>query len=214
MGIKLIFLDFDGVLNSSLSSEVRIYYPNQARHYIYQANLDILRLMADKTGAKIIISSTWKKDSNFIGHHVSENEIIAKFQELFSTHGWNNAPIIGMTPNLSGFRGEEVATFLDNFSKQYTIDDYLILDDGIDFFTNFNNLSEYQLAKFGFDVHPRGARPFWENQPLIQINPLTGLTYSNLIEVLQKWQPEDSLVQEFLDYQPYIKNSCKKNNFC
>jgi hypothetical protein len=213
MAYKLIFLDFDGVLNSSLSREIKneIYHDNGLIwHYINQHNLDVLRLATEKTGASLVISSTWKKDSYVVGEDKSETNVIHCFKAIFENHGWPNAPIIGSTPNLSGFRGEEVAVFLDEFSKTHIIEDYLILDDGSDFFYDITLLKEYHLDKYGFNIHPQGTRPYWENQRLIQVNPLTGLNYEHLIDILKIWIPSDDIVQEYDAYKPYLQNYTKK----
>lgn len=213
MAYKLILLDFDGVLNSSLSRDIKdeIYHDEGLIwHYINQHNLDILRLATEKTGASLVISSTWKKDPYVVGDDKSQENVIHCFKAIFAKHGWNDAPIIGSTPNLSGFRGEEVAIFLDDFSKQFIIEDYIILDDGGDFFYKDNKLEPYQLEKYGFNIHPMGTRPYWENQRLIQVNPLTGLSYDNLIDILKIWAPEDSIIEEYDAYVPYLQNYTKK----
>lgn len=211
MGQKIIFLDFDGVLNSSLSKEIKIHNKEKEsilEHYIDQTNLDILKLATEKTGAQLVISSTWRKDHYFIGDKKDLVSIIDCFKNLFAKHGWLNAPIINITPTLSGFRGEEVAVFLDNYFEK--IDDYLILDDGSDFFYDINQIQPHHYRKFEFDIYPLGTRPHWENQKLIQVNPLTGLSYDNLIDILKLWAPQDPMVLEYQDYEPYLPNYTKK----
>jgi hypothetical protein len=218
MGLRLIFLDIDGVLNSSVHLEFKalsmpdesIFLSLDPAASINQENLNLLHILVDKTQSQIVISSTWRKDRYFVDPHASEAIKIEKFKDLFAQKGWINAPIIGTTPVLSGFRGQEVATFLDDFSRHHRIDDYLIFDDDSDYIFNPDNLPEYRYDSLGFTQHPKGSRPYWENQRLIQINKLVGLSYYDVIEVLKIWKPQDSMVQEFQDYQSYLPKYGKR----
>jgi hypothetical protein len=212
MAFRLIFLDIDGVLNSSVHLEFcslsmpddYIFLSLSPVASINQENLNLLQLLVNKTQSHIVISSTWRKDRNFVDPHASEAIKIQRFKELFAQKGWHDAPVIGITPMLSGFRGQEVATFLDAFSQSHQIEDYLIFDDDSDYIFNPDNLPAYRHESFGFTEHPKGSRKYWENQKLIQVNKLVGLSYYDVIEALKLWKPQDRMVQEYQDYQSYL----------
>ncbi len=51
--MKIIFLDVDGVLNSST-------YINKETYHIKQEKVRFLKNIVDHTGANIVLTSTWK----------------------------------------------------------------------------------------------------------------------------------------------------------
>jgi hypothetical protein len=135
--IKLIFLDIDGVLNYEL------FYREQSQSERYKEvghplcdlsehAVDLLNHIIDKTGAKVVVSSTWRK-----GRTVEE------LQELLEKVGFKGE-IIGRTPSLylnkeieASYtipRGCEIDCWLKN---KFDWDDlayvrYVILDDDSD----------------------------------------------------------------------------------
>lgn len=127
---KICFLDIDGVLNSvnffeekSLSKrrqELKGKYEN--KHIaIRLASIDpkaveLLNKLTEATGAKIVVSSSWRGDS--------------ALQTIFTLTGIKE-PIYGETPRLySMYRGQEIQQWLD----KHKCDKYVILDDDLDFF--------------------------------------------------------------------------------
>lgn len=151
---KIIFLDIDGVLNSHKTCafykakfgnngfggffkscyKMRggdIVEPSEENVKWGQDMVDCLRLICDKTDAKIVISSTWR-----ISHDVDA------FIKMFKVYGWENAPVIDLTANFpenrndfGATRGQEILEWIENKS-QYTVgsvDRYIIIDDSIDF---------------------------------------------------------------------------------
>ena len=211
--MKIIFLDIDGVLNS-LSHDVVLDMTNPPQidaEKMNRWNINLLRLLVEKTGASIVISSTWRKDPRHIDKNSPDTEKIQVFKNHFSYHGWENAPVIGLTPNLSGFRGEEVAVWLDNNQ----VESYVILDDDTDFIFNPEDLPLHRQEKCGF-IRFEGSRiikenrpAHWSNQNLVQTSKITGLSYDNVITVLAMWQPEDELVKEYRAYQLHETHSKK-----
>lgn len=130
--MKVIFLDVDGVLNSSqFASEMydktgrngfggwfKEEEPIDHDNVLWSQELvDRVRRIADTCSAKIVMSSTWRK-------HFS----VPKFKEMFSIYGWDDAPVIDKTVSLRGPRGLEINDWLSKNKH----DAYVILDDSRD----------------------------------------------------------------------------------
>lgn len=133
MIIKLIFLDIDGVLNyPNMPDSVKKLYGQVSKRCV-----DLLNELTDETCAKLVISSTWRKDSDQFP------PINERLKELGVT-----GEIIGSTPVLTQravFRGNEIYHWmLDNKEICGTYPnlfrDYVILDDDSDMLLwQFNN---------------------------------------------------------------------------
>lgn len=124
----LVFLDIDGVLNSTAWSGVRpvrgFIPPSSAEEALEEERLDPacvarLRVLVARTGAKVVITSSWR-------HKMS----ITQFSRMLTLYGFPDAPIVGVTPDLPGPRGEEVRAWLANRAPNAP---YAILDDDSDF---------------------------------------------------------------------------------
>ena len=127
--MKLIFLDFDGVLNSQLYFKKRRAEKLAGHDLGVAGDLDpeavgFLNEMIEKTGAKVVVSSTWR-----IGMTIEE------LQELLEKVGFKGE-VVGITPDLRGgsvLRGNEILEWIkDNpaivrgYYSDYT--DYVIFD--------------------------------------------------------------------------------------
>jgi len=133
---KIIFLDIDGVLNPTMymmalgkmwklscnQIKSRDYYG----HLFFYQNCDALKKIIDETGAKIVMSSTWRLAG------LSEMKALWKYREL-------SGDVIDVTPNeievvKSGgakfydevCRGQEIQLWLD---KNEFKGNYVIIDD-------------------------------------------------------------------------------------
>ena len=123
--MKVIFLDIDGVLN--LYCESRDEYGCCFHSHL----VDNLRRLIDKTGAKIVISSTWR----FSG--------LVIMKEMWEKR---NLPgeVVGITPNFmihygtTLCRGKEISAYLEENPE---IESYVILDDDTD-------MEEHQMSRF------------------------------------------------------------------
>jgi hypothetical protein len=123
--MKVIFLDIDGVLN--LYCESRDEYGC----CFHQHLVDNLKRLIDKTGAKIVISSTWR----FSG--------LVIMKEMWEKR---NLPgeVVGITPNFMKHygttlcRGKEIDSYLEEHPE---ITNYVILDDDSD-------MEPHQLKNF------------------------------------------------------------------
>ena len=109
--MKVIFLDIDGVLNNLASLAEGV-------HMVPEKAI-LLRRLIEATGAKVVISSTWRMLYD-----------LRELGEILRLAGcWNGAPI-DRTPELRGSRGTEIQAWLD--SGVTNVESYLILDDDSD----------------------------------------------------------------------------------
>lgn len=129
----VIFLDVDGVLNSheTASEYHRVYEKNgfggffnddkdepTYENVLWGPDLvERLRTIVERTGAVIVISSTWR-----ITHRVHT------FPKMFAVYGWDGAPVVGATDRDGPHRGNEIQRFID----RYGVKSYVILDDSTD----------------------------------------------------------------------------------
>lgn len=150
--IKVIFLDIDGVLNV-----YGIDY-DQYGQIFHEHFVDNLRTIIDKTGAKIVISSTWRHGG------------LQRMKDMWS---FRNLPgeVIGITIDCYDLikegrfefyddvtRGHEIQDWIDDNKKK--IQSYVILDDDNDFLPeqrgNFvrtsNNINHSDCVDIGYGL--------------------------------------------------------------
>ncbi|WP_310191385.1 HAD domain-containing protein [Bacillus sp. 3255] len=115
--MKLIFLDIDGVMNH------RNYMVRSRLHMMQEfcpVAVRNLREVVKRTGANIVLSSTWRKGLS-----------IKEIKKLFSWYDLDKY-VIGKTPVLDWeIRGKEIQLFMDEFKLQ-PIESFIILDDDDD----------------------------------------------------------------------------------
>lgn len=119
--MKVIFLDIDGVLNS------RAY--DRKRNWNEQTDIDETRLpfvkkIVDETGAKIVLSSTWREHWS-IDPGLCDSDGVY-INNSFAKYGLE---IYGKTPDLGrNFdRPDEIKAWLD--STKENIESFVIIDD-------------------------------------------------------------------------------------
>lgn len=152
--MKLIFLDIDGVLNSNdwvhKRSETIGMDAVAAQYPLYEIDPEAIKrlnLITDQTGAKIVISSTWR--------HGKSTEALQAMMKMFGATG----EIIGITQSFRSVgpnhytipRGCEIDSWLKdhefnriNWSRKSQleyieksgIENYIILDDDSDMLYN------------------------------------------------------------------------------
>lgn len=132
--MKVIFLDIDGVLNNE-------YSESRCGKYIGidDDKVELLKQIVDKTGAIIVLSSTWRLGTTRYGqslehHHEYMNEKLGKY----------GLGIYDVTPELSQYgdlRGKEINIWLQEH-KDLNIESWIVLDD--EFFLDFN-LPQYDI---------------------------------------------------------------------
>jgi histidinol phosphatase-like enzyme len=134
--MKILFLDFDGVLNSEKYFEEWILLnPDRRGSLINQLDpkkVDLLNRIINATGANVVISSTWR-----ILHSMEElKDILISFGFKYPQN------IIDETPQtFSGYRGREINLWLtySNESDE-SVDQFVIVDDNSDMEPHMNNL--------------------------------------------------------------------------
>ena len=119
--MKILFLDIDGVLNS------REY--DRKRNWNEQTDIDETRLplvkeIIDKTGAKIVLISTWRSHWNRDVNLCDEDGMY--INRLFSKYGlaiYDKTPDLGLLSK----RKDEVKAWLAEYKSD--IEGFVILDD-------------------------------------------------------------------------------------
>lgn len=139
--MKILFLDIDGVLNwdtfiferTAAFREGRVE-PSEAfhgAHKISSEKVELLNQIVERTGCKIVISSSWRNKADLGGHE--------GVQEMLRLHGFKGEVIDG-TPSLHGLeyrnkrRGAEISQWLKDFVHRQDDEDaqeiwFVILDD-------------------------------------------------------------------------------------
>lgn len=140
MKIKACFLDFDGVINSHayLYARAKVGEPHDSREpgeagAIDPESVTRLNRLIDATGAKVVISSSWRHACT-----------LARLRELLTSRGFTGE-VIGKTPDLVPNqdtlvkravveRGDEVRAWLE-WAPLYGIEveSFVCLDDSSDF---------------------------------------------------------------------------------
>ena len=118
--MKVIFLDIDGVLNCT-------YSKSRCQGY---TGIDIdkaerLKEIVDATGARIVLSSTWRLGYNKDGHRLKKHGDYLKMK--FDKVGLS---VYSVTPDLGrmGYcRGKEIKKWIEECGEK--VEDFLILDD-------------------------------------------------------------------------------------
>lgn len=123
--MKIIFLDIDGVLNSQIMYEDKedIIYTRGGR--VSRKSIALLNDITDDTGAKIVVSSTWRVDEDV---------------ESYLKEAGVTGDIIGKTPILKdrfSLRGNEIHAWIVQNEEllgevYYNFWRFIILDDDSD----------------------------------------------------------------------------------
>ncbi len=130
--MKVIFLDFDGVLDNEYYDMMLIKsgLPESDKYGpIFDPEcVDNLRVIIEKTGADIVVSSTWK-------YLMSYPEFIEMWKER-ELPGF----VTDSTPNVSKHRGDEIDAWLKECREDC---EYVIIDD-----LGTDNFNEHQLSRY------------------------------------------------------------------
>ncbi len=128
--MKVIFLDFDGVLNSAeYRNSVDDYYSN----FIDERKLELLALLVREYNAEIVLTSQWRLHWN--EGEVQEHPDGSRINKLFAKHGMK---IYSKTESFGNNRNLEVADWL----ARHEVENYVIFDD-FDFFWSETNRAHF-----------------------------------------------------------------------
>lgn len=145
---KIIFLDIDGVLNSNEYFES---LPKEKEKFIEidENKVLLLKEIVDKTGAEIVLSSTWRDlDCNDC------KEAMEMYQYLLNTLKKHGLSILDKTPYINCNRPKEIKEWLNHNKVQ----NFISLDD------DFN---EEQYQEQGL-VNCLIKTSFWESNGGLQ----------------------------------------------
>jgi hypothetical protein len=117
--VPLVFLDFDGVLNSEGSAKAFGSW-----HRFDPVSVSLMSRLCDETGAKIVVSSSWRPQRQGCLSTLTRAMWQVGAGELVKF-------VIGYTDRLLGIRGAEVAKFLRDNQHNGK---HVIFDDDSDFF--------------------------------------------------------------------------------
>lgn len=147
--IKIIFLDIDGVLNSSQYKRKIGSKFDDPRYQIDPFAVKRLNGIIAATNAKIVISSTWRLSFIYAAN------ALQKMQDCFMDYEIND--IVDFTPQilasdetpLISFRGDEIKEWLETNKD---ISNFVVLDD-IDMSNDFGNKMILTFEEDGLQDH-------------------------------------------------------------
>ncbi len=125
--MRVLFLDFDGVLNSRSWFERNIQAIQESTTLLQRGEQELdpelVRRVSDlvvETNARVVISSTWRRLHS-----------LEAINTMLVAAGWQAPPAISTTPRTQeGFRGHEVNLWL---AEHPEVTRHVILDDDSDF---------------------------------------------------------------------------------
>lgn len=132
--IKVIFLDFDGVLNGYNRRIEFIFKIARKFHFIDFLNsiydifgirtfkVFLLKIICIFTNSKVVLSSSWRK-----AYYIPYKENDSRGKQLIRKFKFFHIPVIGKTPKVSnGERAIEIKEYLEQHKN---IKNFIILDD-------------------------------------------------------------------------------------
>ena len=126
--MKVIFLDIDGVLNSGYTKE-RI----EGYTFVDASNIRFLKELIDQTGAKVVLSSTWRRGWALLDTRdeesltSSEKQDIRLFEALKARLLEYGIELMSYTRDFAQ-RGTEIDAWLKEWTGE-PIEAFVILDD-------------------------------------------------------------------------------------
>lgn len=134
---KIIFLDIDGVLNSTQyweSIQDKKKTMSEIEFDLDPKCLRNLKKIVDETNSKIVVTSTWKR--------IDKINSFKRYIPKYGLHVYDQTPC---HPDGAGHRGDEIRQYLKEHESE--IEKFILLDD--EEFPDFNELTNY-LVKTNF----------------------------------------------------------------
>ncbi len=114
-GQIVIFLDCDGVLNINSPSYTTSYFrPDGTINYFDDHLVQRLNWLIERSGADIVISSSWRLDMDDLQTQMEKNGF----------KHWDK--VVGKTPYTNGHRGDEIQAWLNEHPE---VKCYVVLED-------------------------------------------------------------------------------------
>lgn len=113
--MKILFLDFDGVITTP-----------ESRWKIDESKVKLVNRIVSETGAKIVVSSSWK-----VGYRIVDN-FKEEINRRYPNAEWIKPlvdNIYGITDSMGSWRGDEIHRWLEDKD----VESYVIIDDDSDF---------------------------------------------------------------------------------
>ena len=119
--MKILFLDVDGVLNCESTKERFNSYIG-----VEQSKISLLKEIVEATGAKIVLSSTWR--INMLWYKQGINVKLDEYNYLVDELAKQGLTIFDITPShKDSWRGREIQEWLETTTEK--IDGYVVIDD-------------------------------------------------------------------------------------
>lgn len=138
--MPVIFLDFDGVLNSLRTA---LAFGGFDGHQLDPAAVGLVARLAKESCAQVVISSSWR-----VGRTLDDlREILRSYSAALADR------VIGMTPRINGPRGAEIAKWLaenDGAGRGYVIidDDSDMLDGQLPHFVQTSMRDGFGIVEY------------------------------------------------------------------
>lgn len=153
--MKIVFLDVDGELTYSS-------YENEETANIDIEKVKLLKEICDKTGAKVIISSSWRGSDTYTPriYHILINiltsnsiEVLGDTPHIPAEYQGDISDIIASTtlenlPYLKTKYGTGRAAEIQKWINEHDVDNFVILDD-----------EDFDWSDYGYDKH--WIQPTW-----------------------------------------------------
>lgn len=161
--MKVVFLDFDGVLNSQAYIANVCRKPRGSEGFpddgemLCKSMVRRAQRICDATGAVIVLSTSWR--------------IADKFEQLVD---WLrerdlSAPVIGKTPQSgAGYRGSDIDEWLRSTTEP--VESFVILDDGSDMDPHSDRLVQTDFEVGIEDRHVERAIAVLASQPATPVD--------------------------------------------
>ena len=124
-GFNIVFLDVDGVLNCSSTKDVCVKYVG-----IEDDKVSLLKQIVDKSGAKIVLVSTWKEWWFKESYLKDKQDFLANYLDMkLAKQGLS---IYDKTEDELFNRGDGILEYIRHLSwKGINVNNYVVLDDEI-----------------------------------------------------------------------------------
>jgi hypothetical protein len=125
--MKVIFLDVDGVLNCTKTERGW-----GKMRFVDTRKMLRVREICDRTGAKVVISSSWREGAREDALAVDKMQ----WQSLIAEFDKHRIPVIGMTPFAPDrWRGDEISMWLK--TQEEPVQEFVVVDDIVCDLTRF-----------------------------------------------------------------------------